>query len=120
MESKPRNRTQLTLPWPPSVNHYYLRLSNGRLILSPEGRAFRDEAKYRANQAVDYIFHMAVGMQVDLYRPTKHGDIDNPLKACLDSLIGIAYDDDKQVTELHVYRYDDKDNPRVEVTIWQK
>lgn len=118
--SKPRNRTQLTLPWPPSINHYYLRLSNGRLILSPEGRAFRDEAKYRANQAVDYTFHMAVGMQVDLYRPSKHGDIDNNLKACLDSLIGIAYDDDKQVTELHVYRYDDKDNPRVEVTIWQK
>lgn len=33
-------------------------------------------------------------------------DIDNIAKAVLDGLNGIAYDDDKQVVELHVYKHD--------------
>jgi Holliday junction resolvase RusA-like endonuclease len=37
----------------------------------------------------------------------------------LDSLQGFAYADDKQVTELHLIRDDDKRNPRVEIEIRQ-
>ena len=33
-------------------------------------------------------------------------DADNIAKAVLDGLNGIAYDDDKQVVELHVYKHD--------------
>lgn len=30
---------------------------------------------------------------------------------------GIAYSDDGQIVELHAYRFDDKNNPRMEVEI---
>jgi hypothetical protein len=33
------------------------------------------------------------------------------------ALNGIAYCDDSQVVELHAYRLDDKDHPRVEVQV---
>ena len=46
-------------------------------------------------------------------------DIDNIAKAVLDALNGIAYDDDAQVVELHVYKHDRTRGvgpcPRVEV-----
>lgn len=48
--------------------------------------------------------------------PTKKPDVDNIAKIILDPLNSLAYDDDKQITELRVAkRYSDK--PRVEVTL---
>ena len=48
--------------------------------------------------------------------PTKKPDCDNIAKIILDALNGVAYDDDKQVVNLHVYkRY--SDTPRVEVVL---
>ena len=51
------------------------------------------------------------------HRPAKRGDLDNTTKVTLDALNGIAYSDDSQIVELHAYRFDDKDNPRMEVEI---
>jgi Holliday junction resolvase RusA-like endonuclease len=45
------------------------------------------------------------------------GDVDGPVKALLDSLNGLAWDDDSQIEVLHVFRHDDKANPRVEVEV---
>lgn len=48
--------------------------------------------------------------------PKKKPDCDNIAKIILDALNGIAYDDDKQVVNLHVYkRY--SDTPHVEVDL---
>lgn len=44
-------------------------------------------------------------------------DLDNVAKSVLDGLNGTAYDDDSQVTELHVLGAIDIDNPRAEVEI---
>lgn len=40
-----------------------------------------------------------------LIRPTKKPDADNIAKIVLDSLNGIAYDDDKQIVELRVLKF---------------
>jgi hypothetical protein len=58
-----------------------------------------------------------VAVTVHIYRPRKTGDLDNRLKALLDSLTGCIWRDDKQVVEMHVYRRDDRDNPRAVVTV---
>lgn len=53
-------------------------------------------------------------------RPTKKPDTDNIAKVVLDSLNKIAFDDDKQVVELSVYKYFVSENgtlPFVEVFI---
>jgi Holliday junction resolvase RusA-like endonuclease len=49
-------------------------------------------------------------------RPTKKPDIDNVTKIILDSLNGIAYDDDKQVTDCSISKWYGEE-PRVEVTL---
>lgn len=54
-------------------------------------------------------------MVIRVYRPQRRGDLDNTMKAILDSLSGLLYVDDKQVIEIHAKRFDDKKNPRVEI-----
>ena len=49
-------------------------------------------------------------------RPTKKPDIDNILKAVLDSLNGIAYIDDSQVVALSAEKYY-AEQPRVEIVL---
>lgn len=107
----------LTLPYPPSVNHYLRRTSRG-VFLTDEARAYKEYAMLLARAAGLERLQGAVGVEVHFYRPSRRGDIDAGLKLVLDSLNGIAYEDDKQIVELHVYRHDDKDNPRVEVSLW--
>ena len=49
-------------------------------------------------------------------RPMKKPDLDNVAKIVLDALNGVAYEDDKQVTSLTVYR-EWGESPQVEVWI---
>jgi Holliday junction resolvase RusA-like endonuclease len=58
-----------------------------------------------------------VRVQLDVYRPAKRGDIDNFGKVLLDSVQGFGYVNDSQIVELVMRRYDDKANPRVELTV---
>lgn len=52
----------------------------------------------------------------DEIRPTVKPDVDNISKIVLDSLNQVAFDDDKQVTDLHIHKYYGEE-PRVEVRI---
>ena len=56
---------------------------------------------------VDSNANKATKLQMLLNKilPTKKPDIDNVIKIVLDSLNEVAYDDDKQVVELHAYKY---------------
>lgn len=51
-----------------------------------------------------------------ILRPQTKPDTDNISKIILDSLNTVAFDDDKQVTDLHIHKYY-SDEPRVVVTI---
>lgn len=48
--------------------------------------------------------------------PTKQPDWDNMAKSITDALNGLAYKDDNQIVEAHVYKYF-SDDPRAEVEI---
>ena len=56
-----------------------------------------------------------VGLNVMFYLKYDR-DVDN-LKLLLDSMKGILFADDAQVIELHIYKFKDKDNPRVEISV---
>lgn len=109
----------LTLPYPPSVNHYLKRGRSG-VYLTPEARAFKDEAALVARLAGVEPLAGALVVVLDIYRPRRVGDIDGVLKLALDCLNGVAWTDDRQIVELHVCRYDDKRNPRLELVVWRK
>ncbi len=103
----------LTLPFPPSVNHLYMRLGNGRVIKTEQARTFSEEVALRGRLVTP--IKGAVRLDIWLYRPARRGDIDNYSKALLDALQGVVYANDKQVVEMHIYLDHDPKNPRTEV-----
>lgn len=107
---------QITLPMPPSANAYY-RSVRGRVVKSEEARAYQLEAGWTAKIEGFQPVTGDITVSLDVYRPRKSGDLDNCLKVLLDSLNGIAWFDDGQITAIHARRFDDKENPRVEVTV---
>lgn len=108
----------IVLPFPPSLNMLYPTNKTGRRFTSKRGEIFKKAvAEIVANRAV---LQGELIITIRLFRPKKQGDIDNYPKAILDSLKGFCFVDDKQICELHVYRFDDKKNPRVEVKILEK
>ena len=105
----------LTLPVPPSANKYWL-YGGGRVRTSPEAKAYKDAVRLLTK--CDMI-HGRVAVNVSVFRPAKRGDLDNYLKVMLDALEGVLYENDKQITEIHAFRYDDADNPRVELLAYE-
>ena len=119
---------KFTMPYPPSLNVYW-RNFRGRMVLSSEAKKYKSSVselfKELYEGAVDrpdgglqaLPTKKMVGLKIDVYRPRKSGDLDNTLKAILDSMSGHLYEDDRQVIEIHAKRHDDKDNPRVEIAV---
>lgn len=108
---------QITLPYPPSTNNLYATVC-GRRVLSKVGRNYKATSAAMALAAGVRPVDGEVSVSVDVYRPAKRGDLDNTLKSLLDSLTGVAWADDSQVSEIKARRFDtDRKNPRVVVTI---
>lgn len=106
---------KLILPEPPSMNRYW-RSFRGRMVKSAEGRAYCHLiATLRHDQGDPLVLPLSVSIR--WYRGRKAGDLDNRAKVVLDALQGVAYTNDSQIVELHMYRAEDKHNPRVEVTV---
>ena len=67
----------------------------------------------------------AIEANVKLYRKYKptarnFGDVDNYLKAIFDALNQIVFDDDRQIVQCVVEKFQDKANPRAEITISER
>lgn len=101
----------LTLPWPPSLNHYW-RHNQGRTHISAKGKAYRkDVSDLYAIQGADIRRAGGFGKQrlrvsIDVAEPDRRRrDIDNLLKSVLDALEAVdVFDDDCQVDELRIKR----------------
>lgn len=97
---------KLTLPFPPSVNTYWRNTRKGVLI-SASGRCFRSNAiaaVYQQLKRRPKPITVNVAVTVMLYPPDKRlRDLDNYLKAALDSLTHAGvWMDDKQIKRLIV------------------
>lgn len=107
----------LILPVPPSANRYF-RNYRGRTVTSADAKAYKAGVWLVAQHAGLRPYTGRVAMYVRLYRARKAGDLDNfGTKILADALEGIAYQNDKQIVEWHLWMDDDKNNPRVEVEI---
>lgn len=107
---------RLTLPFPPSANRYW-RNYHGRMVRSAEAEAYIAAVGWHCNAAGVQPLTGNVCLIMDFYRPSKRMDLDNMFKILGDALQGFAYENDKQIVEIHAMRHDDKDEPRVEVLI---
>ena len=96
---------ELTLPWPPTVNTYW-RQYNGRTLLSKRGREYRKAVEdqvliQRAAHNIGY----ATRVEIAAYKPDRRRrDLDNLLKAVLDSMVhGGVMQDDALIEDLRIY-----------------
>ena len=99
----------LALPWPPSVNHYY-RHVGPRVLISKDGRKYRETVAGIARRAGVPMFVRPVSVDIDLRPPDyRRRDADNSLKSTLDALTCAGvYEDDSLIQRLTVT----KNNPQ--------
>jgi crossover junction endodeoxyribonuclease RusA len=112
-------KIKLTLPFPPSANHM-IHKGNGRRYRSKAYKQFLSEVFWIVRGEGVELVEGDIAITLHVYRKMKRGDLDNRIKPTLDALNGVVYNDDKQIVEIHAYRHDDKNNPRVEVVIESK
>ena len=96
---------EFELPWPPSVNHYY-RHVGPRVLISREGRKYREQivARFQNDRVAKYSGPVA--LDIELYPPdNRRRDVDNSLKCLLDTFTHAGlYGDDSQVQRLTITR----------------
>lgn len=107
-----------TLPYPPSTNNLFATV-RGRRVKTAAARQYAAVASATALAAGVRPIAGLVTVNLDVYRPRKAGDLDNTLKSTLDSLKGIAWADDSQVKRIVAERHEDKENPRVVLSVSQ-
>lgn len=114
----------LTLPMPPTVNHLHT-VARGRKIKSAEARAYAELVAWRVvhhyldNPGAWTPTNERLRVLIDIHPADRRRfDLDNRLKACLDSVFACWPDaDDAQVDDLRITRHAPSDDPRAVVTI---
>lgn len=102
----PITQIELTLPYPPTINHY-LKRSGSKTYLSAQARGFRCRVKIAWMEAGRPSFEKGSCLKLELYiyHPDKRRrDISNLIKITEDAMQGYLFDDDYNIFELHVYR----------------
>lgn len=111
---------RLVLPVPPSVNRYWrsgVVAGHAQVFLSDAAKSYKAEVALLTRELDPFTGPVALNLTV--FRARKSGDLDNYLKALLDSLKGRVFIDDAQVVEISAYRDDDASNPRVMILAWE-
>lgn len=97
---------RLTLPWPPSVNHYWLRNRSGSVRVGPRGERFRSEVMLETLRQLKPLRSVLGPVAVSIVASPpdrRRRDLDNLLKATLDSLTHAkVYEDDSAIQALSV------------------
>lgn len=98
--------TALTLPYPPSVNHYWLQSrTRNRRFISPKGVAFNEAVRAEAIRA-NCMNHVTgrLGIVIEFVPCDRRiRDYDNGLKALNDSLMKAGvFKDDSQIKQAQI------------------
>lgn len=104
---------------PKSTNHIY-KFFRSRMYMTPGGRAlkrsYQSQAKKQLNLNKPISAPIAVKILL-IFGDKRRRDIDNYNKILLDSLSGIAYEDDSQIQEISIRKIYQKDKPRIVIEI---
>jgi len=109
----------LNLPYPPSINHYYIRARQGRIYIGKAGLEYRGAVGFALDLLDEKTLTGLISLNIVLHPPDKRKrDIDNVLKALLDALQhGGAFVDDSQIWMLTIVKAEPSKGGSVTVTI---
>ena len=103
------------------------RFGNGRAYQPKRNVEYREHIREAARAAMGGKPPLDGELSADVklyrkYKPAtqKFGDLDNHLKALFDGCNKVVFVDDKQVVKCTVEKFQDKQNPRAEITIAQR
>lgn len=116
--TKGGRRYEAIVAFPPSVNHYW-RMWKGRMVISTEGRKYRDLIATYSYPKYEGPLTGRLTVVVKAYMPDKRRrDIDNLCKVLLDSFTHAKiWNDDSQIDDLRIVRAGVEKPGRVEVFI---
>ena len=100
------SNVKITVPWPPSVNHY-LRRTGKRFFLNEKAKAYRKETMLVCRPYKNaFPKDIRIALKALAYPPDRRvRDLDNTLKFLIDSLkyAGI-FEDDSQIDSINITR----------------
>lgn len=100
------NTLHFELPWPPSVNNYWRSVA-GRVLISREGRAYRESVCWLVPRSTLGPRTGPLKVQIEAWMPDKRRrDLDNLCKAPLDALTAASvWEDDSQIVDLRITKH---------------
>lgn len=107
-------------PWKaPSSNHSYLRSSNGRMFMPKEVKEFKDNVARMARYTYSGVMRTEkLACEITLcFKDKRRRDISNHIKATMDALQGVVYEDDKQFEDIRILKGEEKEDS-VTIKIW--
>lgn len=107
----------LTLPYPPTVNHYWKHTKSGVHYVTTQGKAYQQAVKILSQNAPHFAGKVAVN--ISIYPPdNRRRDIDNIFKALLDALVKAeVIQDDSLIVKLMAEKLKPVKGGKVEVHI---
>jgi Holliday junction resolvase RusA-like endonuclease len=84
-------------------------------IKSAKALAYAKSFKQQVECEAKVCFHGDVAVHITIYYASRRPDLDESL--ILDLLQDVAYENDRQVKEKHIYWGLDKENPRCEIKV---
>lgn len=96
---------RFSIPFPPSINHYYIHTSRG-VILGKKGKKYRNDVFHLLHDYRHACGDKRLVLTLNAFMPDRRKrDLDNLCKATLDALqYACVFDDDAQIDMLTVIR----------------
>lgn len=107
-----------SLDYPPSVNSYWKRNSNGGVRVSARGVKYKHTVKMLLHGR-DKLTGRLKGRFVVNVPDRRRRDLDNILKALLDSMQGHVFLDDEQFDEITIVRGEVIKGGRIDVELYE-
>lgn len=110
----------ISLPWPPSVNHYWAPRKGGGTRLTDKARAYRDKVMLAVLQkGKERVLTGRLKLTIHAYMPDRRiRDLDNYWKGPLDGMQHArVYENDNQIDDERMIRMPVEKGGRMHVTI---
>lgn len=108
---------------PRSTNNIYKTICRGNFpsrYMSAQGKSLKESYQWQLkSQWKEEITERDIELRVRLFFGNKRkNDIDNFNKVLFDAFTGIVWVDDSQIIKVTTEKHYDKDNPRIEIEIY--